>query len=173
LDRTLSSGGQSGLTLVELLVVMTILALIAGIALINAPPARSSAREEAERFAARVRAASEDALVRGRPIAVDIDAAGYSVRRHEDGEWRPDEGDRFVSRQFPRNVAVEATMHDPALENAALPSAAKRSEEPVRIVFDVVGASAPFEVEFSDGRGRVEVAYTAEGLLRVSRNDRE
>ncbi|MEX0645770.1 MAG: type II secretion system protein, partial [Parvularculaceae bacterium] len=54
---------QRGVTLLELLVVMAILALVASIAVLSAPPARGAARDEAERFAARFIAACEESIV--------------------------------------------------------------------------------------------------------------
>ncbi len=79
---------QAGFTLVELMVVVTVIALASAVAVL-AIPANRGAREEAARFAVRARAAHDLAIVAGRPTAVWVTGAGYGFDQRVDGGWTP------------------------------------------------------------------------------------
>ena len=80
---------ENGFTLVELMVVMVIVALAATAVVLAIPDARGGVTAEAERFAARAKAARDSAIVEARPALLSVDAAGYGVARRRRGEWRP------------------------------------------------------------------------------------
>lgn len=144
---------QRGLTLLELLVVVTILALVTSIAVFNAPAAHSNARVEAERFAARADAAFEDAVLEGAVMSIEMTPAGYRVVRYGNGEWRAVEGrGRPAERRFPKSLRVTLTLEDAALQNKRKMERPSDKDEPQRIVIDPIGLTAPYTVEFADGR---------------------
>jgi general secretion pathway protein H len=80
---------ESGFTLVELMVVLVILGLAATAVVLAMPEAGGSLQAEAERFAARAKAARDAAIVEARPIALHVDTGGYAIFRRSGGEWRP------------------------------------------------------------------------------------
>lgn len=84
---------EQGFTLVELMVVLVIIGLAATAVMLAMPETGGSVQAEAERFAARAKAARDSAIVEARPVALAVDGAGYGVARRTAGEWRP------VSRQ--------------------------------------------------------------------------
>lgn len=160
-------GRERGITLVELLVVMTILAFVAALVALNAPPARSFAKEEAEKFAARTRAAFEDAVIRGRTTSVVLSQTGYKVERLVGDEWKPIVNERYFSeRSMPKGVSILATLADPAAANKA---AKDKPEEksPTRIILDPIGLTTPFRVEFSDEKGRFIVSNAADETITI------
>lgn len=161
---------QRGVTLIELLVVMAILAFVATLAVVNAPPARSSAKEEAERFAARVQAAWEDAVIRGSVASVALDARGYRVERLVGQEWVPDETRRrFGARALPPAVALVVELRDPAGANEKDTEEAEPAAP--RIVLDPIGATTPFAVAFTDRQGRWLVSNRDDQTIVVARDD--
>ena len=66
-----------GFTLVELMVVIAIIGVAAGAVLLSMPDPRPTLAVEAERFAARLTLAREEAVMTNRPVALRADAAGY------------------------------------------------------------------------------------------------
>jgi general secretion pathway protein H len=70
-----------GFTLVELLVVLVILGTASAAVMLAVPDGRGSVVGEAERFAARAKAAQERAILESRTIAVEVGAEGYRFRR--------------------------------------------------------------------------------------------
>ncbi|MEZ5927242.1 MAG: type II secretion system minor pseudopilin GspH [Parvularculaceae bacterium] len=163
---------QRGLTLLELLVVVVILALVTSIAVFNAPAVRSNARVEAERFAARTNAAFEDAVLEGSVMSIEMTPAGYKVLRYGDGKWNAVETrGRATEREYPKNVRVTLTVEDAALKNKSKMERPSEKDEPQRIIIDPIGLTAPFTVEFADGRdtwsviggaGKVKVEHDAQ-----------
>ena len=81
------SNREGGFTLIELMVVITIIALASAVVVFAVPDPRGRVVDEAERFAARVHAARDDAVVQGRDVRVRVSAGGYSVERRRRGTW--------------------------------------------------------------------------------------
>lgn len=152
---------------------MAILAFAASVIVLNAPPARSRAKEEAERFAARVSAAWEDSVIEGRTASVALAEGAYRIERFSGGEWRAEAGGRrFSERRMPPEVLIIAAVEDPAVKNARM----SRDEEddearPTRIVLDPIGLTTPFRVEFRDRRERWVVRNRPDETIVVTRDE--
>ncbi|WP_174291428.1 pilus assembly FimT family protein, partial [Sphingomonas bacterium] len=67
---------EGGFTLVELMVVITVIALAAGAVAWSLPDPAGRVSDEAARFALRVRAAHDKAIVEARPVSVWVTAGG-------------------------------------------------------------------------------------------------
>ena len=80
---------EQGFTLVELMVVLVIIGLAATAVVLAMPETGGSLQAEAERFAARAKAARDSAILESRPVALEIGSGGYSIARRVRGEWRP------------------------------------------------------------------------------------
>jgi len=90
------SNRESGFTLIELMVVIVIIGLAAAAVVLAMPDPGGSLQAEAERFAARAKAARDSAIIESRPVALTVTAAGYDIARRSDGEWRPSAHHRWA-----------------------------------------------------------------------------
>lgn len=159
-------GNQCGVTLLELLVVMAILALTASIVVLSAPPARGPAREEAERFAARLVAAGEASIVTGEVLRLDLSPTEYGFFAFRDGVWKPAGEKPFLAaREISGKVLTTIEIEDPALANE--PAAARRDDPVRRILLDPIGIAVPFAVDFADRNERWRVERAADGGVEV------
>ena len=164
-------GNQRGVTLLELLVVMAILALTASIVILSAPPARGPAKDEAERFAARLVAATEESVMSGKILRLDLSPTEYRFLVFRDGAWKPASERAFLApRQVSGNVLATIEIEDPALANE---TARASREDPVRrILLDPIGVAVPFTVDFADRNERWRVERGADGVVMVKPNAR-
>ncbi len=80
---------QGGFTLVELMVTITVIALMASVTLWAMPTPGGRVRDEALRFATRVKAARDGAVIAGSPMSLWVTAGGYGFDRRVGGRWVP------------------------------------------------------------------------------------
>jgi general secretion pathway protein H len=74
----------SGFTLIELMVVLVIIGLASAAVILTLPERGGSLFAEAERFAARTKAARDNAILDARAASVAIGPAGYDVSRRSE-----------------------------------------------------------------------------------------
>ncbi len=144
------AASRAGFTLVELLMVVAIIGLAAGAVVLSVPDPRPSVAEDAERFAARLSRAREEAILSNRPVAVDVTAAGYDFMVFDGSAWSALGEGPFGPETWTAGTVAE-------------PSAA-----PVRIVFDPTGVADPAAMTLTrerhsrtivvDGAGEVTLA---------------
>ena len=78
----------NGFTLVELLVVLTIMGLMSAAVVLSMPGEAAELRQEADAFAARATAAQEQAVIASRAVSLRVDGGGYAFERRSGGEWQ-------------------------------------------------------------------------------------
>jgi general secretion pathway protein H len=92
--RTLATGrpdpsARSGFTLVELMMTVAILAMAAGAVVMVAPDPKPPVGAEAERFAARLSSARDEAILSNRSVAVEVTEGGYDFQTFDGVRWTP------------------------------------------------------------------------------------
>jgi len=68
---------EHGFTLIELMIVITIIGLASAAVMLAMPDPRGRLMDEAERFAGRARAAHDSAIVEARPVSIWVSGGGY------------------------------------------------------------------------------------------------
>lgn len=81
--------GDRGFTLIELMIVVTLIGLMSAVVMLVMPDPRGRLIDEAERFAARAHAARDMAIIESRPMALRVTSAGYGFDTRRAGRWQP------------------------------------------------------------------------------------
>lgn len=160
---------QRGLSLVELLVVMALLAMVAGIVVINAPPGRSDMRRTAERLAARLDFAAQEAVTSGAVLGASLGEDGYAFYRYERGEWAPETAAQIKGELFPAAFSIAVETEEPAKKNEPEESQ-RETEKTVRPAFRFLptGETTPVTIVLSDRREAWRVTLDGSGHVDVS-----
>lgn len=139
---------ERGFTLIELMVVITIIALASAAVVLTLPDGSEKLRADAERFAGRVAAARDNAIVGARPMAVWVSSSGYGFARREEGAWRPLADPPFADTPWLDGVAADT------------------GGQQVRVTFDGTGMTEPAAVVLvRDGR---RATVTVDGAGKVT-----
>ena len=130
---------ERGFTLVELMVVLVIIGLAAAAVVLAMPDAGGSLHGEAERFAARAKAARDTAILESRFVSLEVTGTGYAVK--------------------PR---ARAAAHYPWSEGT-LPEAGGMTR------FDSTGLAEPFHLILRRGERRVAIEIGHDGSIQIRR----
>lgn len=143
-----------GFTLIELMIVVTIIALASAAVVLMLPDPRGRLIDEAETFAARVRAAHDIAIIEGRSVSLWVSTAGYGFDRRSGGTWQP------ISEK-PLRVTRWGTDIRPAITGDSGRN---------RVIFDSTGlANAPLDVALArGGELAAHVVIAADGSVTIN-----
>lgn len=112
-----SLNSQSGFTLIEVMVVVFLIALTAGIVSISFRHDSAQLVEtEARRFVALVEQMCQESIIQARVFAVTSEGAtAYHFVVLENGKWQEvKQGDVFRSRQLPEDISLKLAIEEPA-----------------------------------------------------------
>ncbi len=150
-NDALSEKRLNGFTLVEMLIVLFIIGLIAGITVITMSNPRGALVNEAEKLAGRVIAARDNAILQSRPMALAYDASGYRFEQRRDGAWQPHADGPFAFTAWREETVVQ-----------------RADGTDKRLIFDPVGlASADMQVVLTHGSDNVRIEIARNGEVRV------
>ena len=137
----------AGFTLIELIVVIVIIGLLAAAAVLAIPEPDGGLQIEAERFAARAKAAQEAALIDSRATSLQVGPGGYAIARSRNGAWQ----------EVGRFTWAEGTQPDLG------------AGQQMRSVFDATGTADPLEVTLRRGERRVRIEIGGDGEINIQR----
>ena len=155
---------ENGFTLIELMVTLFIIGLVAGAVVLSLPGDSAALSEDADRFAARVAAARDEAVVSARPIAVWVAPSGYGFDARQDRAWVPLNARALANRDWkPGTIArVEGEAAEAVAPPGTDPAAAAPSR--ARFWFDSTGLpNMPVTVLLSRGANSDRVVISATG----------
>lgn len=143
---------ERGFTLIELMVVITIFAMAAVVVVLVIPDPRGRIRDDAERFAARARAAHDAAIVGARPVSVWVTPAGYGFDERAGGRWQALGEKPLRVVQWGKGIQ-------------AVPSSSAARD---RVVFDPTGmADRPLTVELRREGQSMRVSIGVNGMVSI------
>lgn len=138
---------ERGFTLVELMVVLVIIGLATAAVMLAMPQAGGSLAGEADRFAARAKAARDTAIIESRAITLQIGRGGYQVARRENDAWRTEAHYDWAQR--------------------TIPDIGGDSEANIR--FDSTGFAEPARITLRRGEEHVAIDIAGDGGVHVVR----
>lgn len=134
-----------GFTLIEVLVVVLIIGITLSFAVLTVSSGEDELVEtEARRFAALVKLAGEEAVLRSQELAVEVQRSGYRFARSDAGKWVPLEDDRLLrARELPPEIVIEGLLN-----GEPIPFELLEEGDTPRIFLLSSGEMTPFELEF-------------------------
>ncbi len=152
----------NGFTLIELMVTLFIIGLVAGAVVLSLPGDSAALSEDADRFAARVAAARDEAVVGARPIAVWIAPSGYGFDARQDRQWVPLNARTLANRDW--KPGTLARIEGGVEEAASATDAAQAATSRARFWFDSTGLpNMPVTVVLSRGANSDSIVISATG----------
>ena len=144
--RISAPGTSRGFTLLELLVVLLVMGLFAGLVATTArPDDRVRLRVEAERLAQLLDLATVESRFSGKPVAWTAETTQYRFWRwRDDAGWSEARDDSLRARSLPPGMAISAS----------------------RIEFDPY-VPATYEVQMTLGEARYLIAASGMGEVRI------
>lgn len=130
------------------MIVLVIMGLLASAVVLALPDGRPSLPQEAERFAAALLRARDEAVFRGGQVRLVASDGQYRFERREGRDWRPLDQAPFRARVFQADTEVTAA-----------PKAV--------VVFDPTGLADPAEFTFTRGRARRTVVVDLAGNVSL------
>ncbi|MEM8988539.1 MAG: type II secretion system minor pseudopilin GspH [Pseudomonadota bacterium] len=153
----------AGFTLIEVMAVVFIMGLMAGVVVLSMPREDTTLKDAARRFAADVKHAADESIVGGRTVGLSVDDRGYAFYLYEAGDWRAAD----VRRAWPQGVDV---TYDDEIEGTP---AGRRADEgrpsAPSLRFSPTGEATPFEVIFGRGGAEIRVGADANGDIHMGR----
>jgi len=140
---------EAGFTLTELMVVLAIIGLLATVVVLATTDGRPSGAQEAERFAARLVRARDEALMTNRTVEVTVSPGGYDFRVGGPRAWTP---------------LAEGPFRAVAWSSDTQMSAADLVD---RVAFDPAGVATPADFVITRGRLSSRVTVDTAGNVRV------
>ncbi len=133
-----------GFTLLELLVVMVIVGITLGMVSFNAMPSnRQILQNDAQRIALLLQLARDEAIVRNRMIAFEVEANGYRFLLREGNTWQPLAQDDLLRERAFKQSPVVFSIDPPSVE--------QEQDARLRIVFGREPVNKPFVLTLVTG----------------------
>lgn len=161
---------QTGFTLLELLVVLVIVGILLSFAVLSLDlrSEKDIVVEESRRLAALMQLASEEAIVQGRELAMQLDGDSYRfLLLNNKNKWQVIEKDEVLrERKLPEGLRAELVVEAVAKKAAA-------STERL-VYFYSSGEVSPFRLSLQDSQRKYlyHVDGDAQGLIQHAEDER-
>lgn len=148
---------QRGFTLLELLVVLVIAGILLGAVALNAMPGNGQlVQDDAQRIALLLQAARDEAIVRNRAIAFEIDDQRYRFLIRQNDNWQTLTQDALLREREFRRTPLGVTL---------IPATSDRL--PLRIVFGREPVDKPFALRLTLGTHSATIQADGIGNFQV------
>ena len=148
---------QQGFTLLELLVVLVIAGILLGAVALNAMPSNSQLlQDDAQRIALLLQAARDEAIVRNRAIAFEIDAQRYRFLIRQNDSWQILSDDALLRERAFRRAPLAVSLTPPVSDRL-----------PLRIVFGREPVDKPFALRLTLGANSASIQADGIGNFQV------
>ena len=161
---------RNGFTLIEVLVVVMIVSIVATMALLSMNFGESRKdQEEARRLVALVKLASQQAIISGSELALEVAKDGYRFLKYHDQQWTTIEDRELRPREMPGNIELETYIYG-GMASEDSNSDNKNSDETLpRIYILSSGELTPFKIVVSGDAGSLyRVTGDAGGRVEMS-----
>jgi general secretion pathway protein H len=146
-----------GFTLLELLVVLIIASILLGIVALNAMPGNSQLlQDDAQRIALLLQAARDEAIVRNRPVAFEIDEQRYRFLIRQNDGWQVLTNDALLRERKFRRAPLVVSLTPPTSDRL-----------PLRIVFGREPVDKPFALRLALGANSASILADGIGNFQV------
>lgn len=103
---TARRAARAGFTLVELMIVLTIMGLLAAAVILTLPDGKVTLAQESARFAARLLRAREESLLVNRQVRVSVSSSDYRFDIRDGRDWRALDKAPFVTTAWVEETRV-------------------------------------------------------------------
>jgi type II secretion system protein H len=150
---------EAGFTLVEILCVLALLGLTAGLVVLNLPKPAPAFKTDVQSVVTLLNLSARQSVIDGKSRAIDLTTGRIDILYY-DGEWVADH-----QRDFTNVYGLNLTVEDQPIDLADRDKRREKAELPPLIYFDATGNVTPFELEINgraesyilspDARGRI------------------
>lgn len=155
---------QAGVSLIEVLAALAIVALMGAVAVVMLDARRTTLDVSAERLTRALAEARQEALLSGDVIGFSAapDFRGWAFHEYQDGRWRIlTDHPALQAVRLPDGVTLEVR------DGAVAQRTADRSQDSPQVWFDPAGFDAPFTYVLADDGSYRIVARLDDGRVRL------
>ena len=139
---------QRGMTLVEVMTVLFIVGLTAGLVTLTLPQRPTKEQASAQAFATLLRDAQDQAIFAGQPLGIQLTDKGYSLVQWRQDRWRPQGRPEFLPGTM--EILLET-------------DAGARPDGWPELVFDPTGIVQPAEFQLRARGVRIDISLLETG----------